>query len=81
MAVILNFRSFAKNEKKHRFASLSLTMRDRAISRFSTHRVSQQTTLCNFQKKISSPQKWRPYCIFVENGKTQIGFLLLNRAR
>ena len=35
--------------EKHRFSSISLTVRDRAISlKFSTHRVSQQTTLCNF---------------------------------
>ena len=37
--------------QKHKFASISLTVRDRAISsKFSTHRVSQQTTLCNFPK-------------------------------
>ena len=36
---------------RDKFASISLTMRDREISlKFSTHRVSQQTTLCNFQK-------------------------------
>ena len=33
----------------HKFASISLTMRDRAIlSKFSIHRVSQQSTLANF---------------------------------
>ena len=50
MAAILNFRIFAKM-KKHKFASISLTVQDRAISsKFSTHRVSEQLTLCNFQK-------------------------------
>ena len=45
MAAILNFRIFAKMQK-HKFASISLTVRDRAISsKFSIHRVS---TLANF---------------------------------
>ena len=64
MAAILNFRIFAKNAK-HKFASISLTVRDRAISsKFSTHRVSQHCTLGNFPKifqKFSPPQKWRPF--------------------
>ena len=48
MAAILNFRIFTKNAK-HKFASISLTVRDRAISsKFSTHGVSQQSTLANF---------------------------------
>ena len=126
--------------EKHKFASISLTMRDRAISsKFSTHRVSEKYTLGVFKKnfpspkmaailyfrivakngktqicfyllnceiesfrrnfrltgylrnvllavfkKISSPQTWRPFCIFEflpKNGKTQICFYLLNRAR
>ena len=47
---------------KHKFASISLTVRDRAISlKFSTHRVSEQCTLGNFQKKFSPPQNWRPF--------------------
>ena len=34
--------------QKHKFASISLTVRDRAISlKFSIHRVSQQSTLAN----------------------------------
>ena len=46
--------------EKHKFASISLTVRDRAISsKFSTHRV-----LLAIFKKISPPQKWRPFCIF-----------------
>ena len=49
---------------KHKFASISLTVRDRAISsKFSTHRVSNKCTLANFQK-FSPPQKWRPFWIF-----------------
>ena len=68
MAAILNFRIFAKNAK-HKFASISLTVRDRAISsKFSTHRLSKQCNLCNFQKIFPSPkiatilnfcQKWQ----------------------
>ena len=57
MAAILNFRKMAKQK----FASISLTVRDRAISsKFSTLWVSEQCTLCNFQKIFSS-QKWRPF--------------------
>ena len=42
---------------KHKFASMSLTVRDRAISsKFSTHRVSEQCTLANFQKKFPLPK-------------------------
>ena len=34
-----------------KFASISLTVRDRVISsKFSTHRVSKECNLCNFQK-------------------------------
>ena len=54
---------------KHKFASISLTVQDRAISsKFSTHRVSKECTLCNFQKIFPSPkmaailnfrQKWQ----------------------
>ena len=42
---------------KHEFASISLTVRDRAISsKFSIHRVSKECTLCNFQKKFPLPK-------------------------
>ena len=48
MAAILNFRIFAQNGKKHKFA---LTVQNRVISlKFSTHRVSKKCTLGNFQK-------------------------------
>ena len=61
MAAILNFEFLPKMEKR-KIASISLTVRDRAIlSKFSTHRVSKDCTLGNFQKKISPLQKWRPF--------------------
>ena len=55
------FSNFLPKMAKQEFPSISLTVRDRAISsKFSTHRVSQQCTLANFQK-ISPPQKWQPF--------------------
>ena len=84
MAAILNFRIFAKKMAKHKFASISLTVRDRAISsKFSTHRVSKECNLCNFQKIFPSPKMAAilNFRIFAKNGKTQICFYLLNRAR
>ena len=83
MAAILNFRIFAKMAK-HKFASISLTVRDRAISsKFSTHRVSKESTLDNFQKMFCSSKMAAilNFQIFAKNGKTQICFYLLNRAR
>ena len=70
--------------EKHKFPSISLTMQDRAISsKFSTHRVSKQCSIGNFQKiflssKMAAILNFR---IFAKNGKTQICFYLLNRAR
>ena len=67
---------------KHKIASISLTMRDKAISsKFSTHRVSKKWTLGNFQKIFPSPHMTAilNFQIFAQNGKkTQIG---LNRAK
>ena len=83
MAAIFNFQIFAKMAK-HKIASISLTVRDRAISsKFSTHRVSKECTLCNYQKIFPSPKMAAIliFQIFVKNGKTQICFYLLNRAR
>ena len=83
MAAILNFE-FLPKMAKHKFASISLTVRDRAISsKFSTHRVSKECNLCNFQKKFPSPKMAAilNFRIFAKNGKTQICFYLLNRAR
>ena len=83
MAAILNFR-FLPKMAKHKFASISLTVRDRAISsKFSTHRVSKECNICNFQKNFPSPKMAAilNFRIFAKNGKTQICFYLLNRAR
>ena len=83
MAAILNFRILPKIAK-HKFASISLTVRDRAISsKFSTHRVSKECTLCNFQKIFPSPKMAAilNFQILAKNRKTGICFYLLNRAR
>ena len=69
---------------KHKFASISLTVPDRAISsKFSTHRVSEHYTFGNFKKIFPSPKMAAilNFRIFAKNGKTQICFYLLNRAR
>ena len=48
---------FLPKMAKHKIASISLTVRDRAISsKFSTHRVSKKCTLGNFQKIFPSPK-------------------------
>ena len=83
MAAILNFRILPKMEN-HKFASISLTVRERAIlSKFSTHRLSKKCTNGNFQKLFLSPKLAAilNFWIFAKNGKTQICFYLLNRAR
>ena len=83
MAAILIFE-FLPKMGKHKFASISLTVRDRAISsKFSTHRVSKECNLCNFPKIFPSPKMAAilNFRIFAKNGKTQICFYLLNRAR
>ena len=75
---------FLPKMAKHKFASISLTVRDRAISsKFSTHRVSKECNLYNFQKIFPSPKMPAilNFRIFAKNGKTQISFYLLNRAR
>ena len=75
---------FLPKMAKHKFASISLTVRDRAISsKFSTRRVSKECNLCNFQKNFPSPKMAAilNFRIFAKNGKTQISFYLLNRAR
>ena len=75
---------FSPKMAKHKFASISLTVRDRAISsKFSTHSVSNKCNLCNFQKNFPSPKMAAilNFRIFAKNGKTQICFHLLNRAR
>ena len=75
---------FLAKMSKHKIAFISLTVRDRAISsQFSTHRVSNQGTLCNFQKNFPSPKMAAIlyFRIFAKNGKTQNCFYLLNCAR
>ena len=75
---------FSPKMAKHKFVFTSLTVRDRAISsKFSTHRVSKECTLCNFQKIFPSPKMAAilNFRIFAKNGRTQICFYLLNRAR
>ena len=50
------FSNFCQKMEKHKFATISLTVRDRAILlKFSTHRVSEKCTLGNFQKKFPLP--------------------------
>ena len=50
------FLNFCQKMEKHKFATISLTMRDRAISsKFSIHRVSEKCTLANFLKKFPLP--------------------------
>ena len=65
---------FLPKMAKHKFASISLTVRDRAISsKFSTHRVSTECNICNFQKIFPSPKMAAilNFRIFAKNGKTQ----------
>ena len=75
---------FLPKMAKHEFASISVTVRGRAIStKFSTDRGSKECTLCNFQKIFPSPKMAAilNFRIFAKNGKTQICFYRLNRAR
>ena len=76
---------FLSKIAKHKFASISLTMQDRAISlKFSTHGVSEQYTLANFQKNFPSPKNDSHFVFFEylsKMGKKQIYFYLLNRVR
>ena len=69
---------FLPKMAKHKFASISLTVRDRAISaKFSTHRGSKEFNLCNFPKIFPSPKMAAilNFRIFAKNGKTLICFL------
>ena len=66
---------------KDKFASISLTVRNRVISsKFSTHGVYKKCTLVNFQKIFPSPHMVAilNFRILAQNGKTQI---CLNRAK
>ena len=58
--------------EKHKFASISITVRDRVISlKFLTHRVSEQCALANFQKIFLFPHMVviLNFRIFVKNRK------------
>ena len=62
---------FCQKMEKHKFATISLTVRDRAISsKFSTHRVSEKCT-GNFQKNFPLPTYGGHlnFHIFFKNGK------------
>ena len=77
MAAILNFQSFRKIAK-HKNASISKTVLDRAIStKFLTHRVSLQSSHANFQKKNFSQKmaailKFRIFAQKLQNTKMLI---------
>ena len=78
------FSNFFPKMATHKFASISLTVRDRAISsKLSSNRVSDHCTLGNFQKIFPSPKMaaFLNFRIFPQNGKTQNCFYLLNRVR
>ena len=75
---------FLPKMEKHKIPCISLTVQDRAISsKFSTHRVSKECSLANFQKNFPFPKMAAilNFRIFAKNGKTQNCFYLLNRAR
>ena len=77
MAAILNFH---QKRAKHKFASISLTVRDRAISsKFSTHRVSNKCTLANFQKIFLFPKMAAilNFQIFAKNRKHKFASIFL----
>ena len=72
MAAILNFRIFRKIAK-HKKAYISKSLLDRAIStKFLPHRVSQQSSHANFEKKFVSPKMAAilNFRIFRKNRKT-----------
>ena len=69
---------------KHKIASISLTVRDRAISsKFSTHGVSKKCTLANFQNIFLFPKMAAilNFQIFAKNKKQEFASYLLNRAK
>ena len=79
-AIFGNFRKFLPKMAKHKFASISLTVRDRAISsKFSTHRVSKECNLCNFQKIFPSPKMAAilNFRIFAKNAKHKFASISL----
>ena len=84
MAAILNFKFLPKMEK-HKFASISLTMQDRAISsKFSIHRVFKKCTLGNFQKNFPLPKnghfEFRIFAKMQKHKFASISLTMLDRA-
>ena len=75
MAAILYFRIFAKKMEKHKFASISLTVRDRAISSkiFDPQGISEMYSW-QFSKNFPFPHMAAilNFRISVKNGKTKI---------
>ena len=70
--------------QKHKFASVSLTVQDRAIfvEIFDPQDISANYSV-QFSKKFLSPKMTAilNFRILTKNGKTQIWFYFLNRAR
>ena len=84
MAAILNFRIFAKNGKTQIcFYLLNRARWSDFVKIFDPQGICQHCTLGNFQKIFPSPKMAAilNFRIFAKNGKTQICFYLLNRAR
>ena len=78
------FFEFLPKMEKHKFVSISLTVRDRAISsKFSTHRVSLEMYYWQlFQKNFPLPKIGGHFEFLPKMEKvTQICFYLLNHAR
>ena len=79
------FFEFLPKMEKHKFASISLTVQDRAISlKFQTTGYPRNVPLAIFKKKIFLSQKMAAilnFRIFGKNGKTLICFYLLNHVR
>ena len=78
------FFEFLPTMEKHKFAFISLTMRDRVISsKFSIHRVFKKCTISNFQKNFLSPKMVAilNFRIFAKNGKHKFASSLTMRDR
>ena len=67
---------FLPKIEKYKFASISLTVRDRAIlSKFLTHWISEKCTIGNFQKKTFIRNHTTSRCfILIYNVKPEVDF-------
>ena len=64
--------------EKHKFASISLTVRDRAISsKFAIHWVSEKCTLGNFQKNFPLPKNGSHFEFLPKMAKHKFAFISL----